>query len=83
MNQYPGDDIDFSRKYWRNMLKIYSATDRSFLGTDTALFLLIKISLQNLAQTRLFRIKTTSTLLSLEEKLNLIQIGVENPSHRD
>ena len=42
MNQYPGDDIDFSKKYWSNMLKIYSATDRSFLGTDTALFLLIK-----------------------------------------
>ena len=56
MSQYPGDNIDFSRKYWSDMLRIYSATDRSFLGTDTALFLLLKISLQNLAQTRLFRI---------------------------
>ena len=83
MNQYPGDDIDFSKKYWSNMLNIYSATDRTFLGTDTALYLLIKISLQNLAQTRLFRIKTTSTLLSLEEKINLIQIGPENSSHKD
>ena len=83
MSQYPGDNIDFSRKYWSDMLRIYSATDRSFLGTDTALFLVLKISLQNLAQTRLFRIKTTSTLLSLEEKLNSIQTKVGNPSHRD
>ncbi len=83
MSQYPGDNIDFSRKYWSEMLKVYSASDRSFLGTDTALFLVLKISLQNLAQTRLFRIKTTSTLLDLEEKLNLIQTVVGNPSHRD
>ena len=83
MSQYPGDDIDFSNKYWSNMLKIYSDTDRTFLGTDTALYLLLKISLQNLAQTRLFRIKATSTLLSLEEKINLIQVGPENSSHRN
>ena len=83
MSQYPGDNIDFSRQYWGNLLKIYGATDRSFLGTDTALFLVLKISLQNLAQTRLFRVKTTSTLLSLEEKINSIQTNVGNPSHRD
>ena len=83
MSLYPGDDIDFSDKYWSNMLKIYSDTDRTFLGTDTALYLLLKISLQNLAQTRLFRIKATSTLLSLEEKINLIQVGPENSSHKN
>ena len=83
LSQYPGDNIDFSRKYWSDVLEMYSASDRNFLGTDTALFLVLKISLQNLAQTRLFRIKITSTLLSLEEKLNSIQNRVGNPSHRD
>ena len=63
MSQYPGDNIDFFRIYWGNLLRIYGATDCSFLGTDTALFLVLKISLQNLAQTRLLRVKTTSTLL--------------------
>ena len=43
MSQYPGDNIDFSRKYWSDMLRIYSATDRSFLGTDTALKLASRI----------------------------------------
>ena len=83
MSLYPGDEIGFSSQYWSNLLKIYSDTDRTFLGTDTALFLLLKISLQNLAQTRLFRIKTTTTLLSLEQKINLIQVGPENSSHRN
>ena len=83
MSQYPGDNIDFSRQYWGNLLKIYGATDRSFLGTDTALFLVLKISLQNLAQTRLFRVKTTSTLLNLEEAITSIQTNLENPSHRE
>ena len=83
MSLYPGDEIGFSSKYWSNLLKIYSDTDRTLLGTDTALFLLLKISLQNLAQTRLFRIKTTTTLLSLEQKINLIQVGPENSSHRN
>ena len=83
MSLYPGDEIGFSSQYWSNLLKIYSDTDRTLLGTDTALFLLLKISLQNLAQTRLFRIKTTTTLLSLEQKINLIQVGPENSSHRN
>ena len=83
MSLYPGDEIGFSSQYWSNLLKIYSDTDRTFLGTDTALFLLLKISLQNLAQTRLFRIKATTTLLSLEQKIDLIQVGPENSSHRN
>ena len=37
MSKYPGDDIDFSKKYWSNMLKMYSSSNRKFLGTDTAL----------------------------------------------
>ena len=32
MSQYPGDNIDFSRQYWGNLLKIYGATDCSFFG---------------------------------------------------
>ena len=65
------------------MLKMYSASSRKFLGADTALFFILKITLQNLAQTRLFRVKTTSTLSSLEEKINTIQTNVGSPSLRN
>ena len=83
MGQFPGDKIDFSREYWSNMLKIYDANNRNFLGTDTALFLILKISLQALAQTRLLRVETTSAVLSLREQINSIQTNLENSSHRD
>ena len=64
------------------MLKMYSASNRNFLGTDTALFFILKITLQNLAQTRLLRIKSTSTFSSLEERISSIQTSVERPSHK-
>ena len=65
------------------MLKMYGSRNRKFLGTDTALFLILKITLQNLAQTRLLRVKSTSTFLNLEERINTIQSNVESPSHKN
>ena len=84
MSKYPGDEIDFSKKYWSNMLKMYSSSNRKFLGTDTALFLILKLTLQNLAQTRLLRVKSTETFLDLEEKINFIYSNINSgPSQKD
>ena len=65
------------------MLKMYGSSNRKFLGTNTALFLILKITLQNLAQTRLLRVKSTSTFLNLEEGINTIHSNVESPSYKN
>merc|ERR1711873_83317 len=82
MSLYPEDEIGFSIQYWSTLLKIYGNKDRTLLGTETGLFLLLRFSLQNLAQTRIFRIQTTTTLSNLEQRINLLQVQPENTSHR-
>ena len=48
LDQYPEDKINFSKQYWIDMLKIYGPNNRQFLGKDTALFLLLKLTLETL-----------------------------------
>ena len=64
LDQYPEDKINFSKQYWIDMLKIYGPEDRKFLGKDTTLFLLLKLTLQSLAQIRLLRVTSTSAFLA-------------------
>ena len=53
------------------------------MGTDTALFLLLKLTLQNLAQTRLLRISSTSTFSNMQNRLDTISFSVNSPAHKN
>ena len=52
------DKVSFSKKYWANILRAYPAGDRTYLGNFNALFIILRFSLQTLAQVRLMRVET-------------------------
>ena len=83
LDQYPEDEINFSKQYWIDMLKIYGPNNRQFLGRDTALFLLLKLTLQNLAQTRLLRVSSTTTFSNIQNKLDTLSFSVDSPAHKN
>ena len=83
LDLYPEDKINFSKQYWMNMLKIYGPNNRQFLGRDNTLFLLLKLTLQNLAQTRLLRVSSTTTFSNIQNKLDTISFSVDSPAHKN
>ena len=62
-------------------MKIYGPNNRKFLGKDTALFFILRLTLQNLAQTRLLRVSSASTFTNIQNKLDTIVFSVESPAH--
>ena len=64
-------------------MKIYGSKNRQFLGTDNALFLILRLTLQNLAQTRLLRVSAASTFANIENKLDTISFSVDSPADRN
>ena len=47
------------------------------------MFLLLKLTLQNLAQTRLLRVSSTSALANIQNKLDIISFSVDSPAHKN
>ena len=48
-----------------------------------ALFLLLKLTLQNLAQTRLLRVSSTTAFSNIQNKLDTISFSVDSPAHKN
>ena len=65
------------------MLKIYGPNNRKFLGRDNALFLLLKLTLQNLAQTRLLRVSSTTAFSNIQNKLDTIYFSMDSLAHKN
>ena len=74
------DKISFSKEYWSNILRAYPAEDRTYLGKLNALFIIIKFSLQTLAQVRLMRVETHPRLTNIEEKLDSVLSKLKGPA---
>ena len=47
------------------------------------MFLLLKLTLQNLAQTRLLSVSSTTTLSNIQNKLDTISFSVDSPAHKN
>ena len=65
------------------MLKAYPQADRSYLGKENALFLILRTALQGLAQVRLLRTNISPKLVTLEQKLENIDATLNNQVHRE
>ena len=66
------DKVSFSKEYWSNILRAYPAEDRTYLGKFNALFIILRFSLQTLAQVRLMRVETHPRLTNIEKKLDSV-----------
>ena len=69
---FDDDKVNFNKDYWRRLLKVYSETNRRYLSKEDALFLILRLTLQVLAQIRLVRTIMSSTFVEFEQKLNEI-----------
>ena len=83
IDQFSDDKINFSKQFWANLLKIYGPNNRKFLERYTALFLLLRLTLQNLAQTRLLRVSSTTTFSYIQNKLDIISFSVDSPAPKN
>ena len=52
---FDDDKFSFHNDYWKQLFKVYPEDDRSYLGQENALFLILRIGLQILAQVRIMR----------------------------
>ena len=59
------DKVSFNKGYWKKLLKAYPQDDRSYLGKENAIFLILRNALQGLAQVRLIRTHVSPKLVPL------------------
>ena len=77
------DKISFHKDHWKQILKAYPANDRTYLGEQNALFLILRTSFQILAQLILMRTQVHPKLGTLEEKIENIHTLLNNPTHKE
>ena len=77
------DKISFSKKYWANILRAYQAGDRKYLGNFNALFFILRLSLQTLAQVRLMRVETHPRLTLIERRLESVLNLIKDPASKE
>ena len=77
------DKISFSKKYWANILRAYPAGDRKYLGNFNALFFILRLSLQTMAQVRLMRVETHPRLTLIERRLESILNLLKDPASKE
>ena len=77
------DKISFSKKYWTNILRAYPAGDRKYLGNFNALFFVLRLSLQTMAQVRLMRVETHPRLTLIERRLESILNLLKDPASKE
>ena len=77
-NYYSDDRVAFNIDYWKDLLTVYTESDRKFLGQDTGLFLILRFVLQTLSQARLARVSTDSKLIAIESQVNRLYDSVLN-----
>ena len=77
------DKVSFSKEYWANILRAYPAGDRKYLGNFNALFFILRITLQMMAQVRLMRVKTHPKLILIERRLESISNLLNDPAPRE
>ena len=80
---FEDDKVTFNKDYWKKLLKAYPEDDRSYLGKENALFLILRTGLQVLAQVRLMRTQVSPKLVKLEQKLENIHSSLDNQIHRE
>ena len=74
------DKVSFSKEYWAHILRAYPADNRKYLGKFNALFPILRINLQMLAQVRLMRVETHPKLVLIEKRLEHISNLLNNPA---
>merc|ERR1711895_376031 len=77
------DKVSFSKEYWSNILRAYPAEDRTYLGNFNALFIILRLSLQTLAQVRLMRVETHPRLTVIERKLESVLNKLKDPASKE
>ena len=77
------DKVSFSKEYWANILRAYPAEDRTYLGNFNALFIILRFSLQTLAQVRLMRVETHPRLTIIERKLESVLNKLKDPASKE
>ena len=77
------DKVSFSKEYWANILRAYPAEDRTYLGNFNALFIILRFSLQTLAQVRLMRVETHPRLTVIEKKLESVLNKLKDPASKE
>ena len=77
------DKVSFSKEYWANILRAYPAEDRTYLGNFNALFIILRFSLQTLAQVRLMRVETHPRLTVIERKLESVLNKLKDPASKE
>ena len=77
------DKVFFSKEYWANILRAYPAEDRKYLGNFNALFFILRITLQMMAQVRLMRPETHPKLILIERRLESISNLLSDPAPRE
>ena len=77
------DKVSFSKEYWANILRAYPAENRKYLGNFNALFLILRINLQMMAQVRLMRVETHPKLILIEKRLESISNLLNDPAQRE
>ena len=77
------DKVSFSKEYWANILRAYPAGDRKYLGNFNALFFILRITLQMMAQVRLMRVETHPKLILIERRLESISNLLSDPAPRE
>ena len=75
--------VSFSKEYWANILRAYPPENRIYLGKFNALFLILRINLQMLAQARLMRVETHPKLVLIEKRLENISNLLNDPAQRE
>ena len=77
------DKVSFSKEYWANILRAYPAENRKYLGNFNALFFILRINLQMMAQVRLMRVETHPKLILIEKRLESISNLLNDPAQRE
>ena len=80
---FDDDKVSFNKGYWKKLLKAYPQDDRSYLGKENVLLLILRNALQGLAQVRLIRTHVSPKLVTLEQKLENIHTTLDNQMHRE
>ena len=80
---FDDDKVSFHRDYWKQLLKAYPEDDRSYLGQENTLFLILRTGVQILAQVRLMRTQVSPKLGTLEQQIENIHSSLDNQAHRE
>ena len=64
-------------------MRAYPAGDRKYLGNSNALFFILRLSLQTLAQVRLMRVETHPRLTVIERKLESVLNKLKDPASKE